>query len=237
VCAAVFAGGLTLHLMVDGAGLLDSVWFDLAFAWMYSVPLWASVTAWLAAGDAPPLPARPRTRSLARETLVARFLGAAAVLGLLAALREGETHLWLPLCVAAAALAWIADVADVAPDEKYAVEWLRWAVRRTLGVLLTFHYVCLAWIFFRAQTFDGALAVLQRLGAGEYDTPNIIPSIQVALLVAALAHFYAPRTFAWWRDRFVTAPAMLQGAALAAAALILRELAVPHIVPFIYFQF
>jgi alkylation response protein AidB-like acyl-CoA dehydrogenase len=85
--------------------------------------------------------------------------------------------------------------------------------------------------------FDGALAVLQRLGAGEWDTPNIIPSIQLALVAAALAHFFAPRTFAWWRDRFVTAPAMLQGAALAAAAIALRELAVPHIVPFIYFQF
>ncbi len=110
-------------------------------------------------------------------------------------------------------------------------------MKRGLGVVLVFHYVCLAWIFFRAQTFDGALAVLRRLGASEWDTPNIIPSIQLALVAAALGHFFAPRTFAWWRDRFVTAPAMLQGAALAAAAIALRELAVPHIVPFIYFQF
>ena len=64
-----------------------------------------------------------------------------------------------------------------------------------------------------------------------------MPTIQLALLASALAHFFAPRTFAWWRDRFVAAPAMLQGAVLAAAALVLRELAVPHIVPFIYFQF
>jgi D-alanyl-lipoteichoic acid acyltransferase DltB (MBOAT superfamily) len=237
ICLAIFGAGLTLHLVVERMGGLGSVWADLALAWAYCVPLWAAITAWLAAGEPPTMPARPRTRSFARETLIARFLGAAAILGLLAALREGERSLWLPLCVAAAALAWIADVADVAPDEAYAHRWLRWSVRRALGVFLTFHYVCLAWIFFRAQTFDGALAVLSRLGAGEHDTPNIIPSIQLALLAAALAHFYAPRTFAWWRDRFVTAPAMLQGAALAGAALVLRELAVPHIVPFIYFQF
>ena len=237
ICAGIFGAGLTLHLVVDRLGGFGSVWADLGLAWAYSVPLWAAITAWLAAGESPTMPARPRTRTFARETLIARFLGAAALLGLLAALREGERSLWLPLCVAAAALAWIADVADVAPDEAYARRWLQWSVRRALGVILTFHYVCLAWIFFRAQTFDGALAVLSRLGAGEYDTPNIIPSIQLALLAAALAHFYAPRTFIWWRDRFVTAPAMLQGAALAAAALVLRELAVPHIVPFIYFQF
>jgi hypothetical protein len=206
-------------------------------AWAYSVPLWAAVTGWLAAGDPPAMPARARTRSLAREVLVCRLVGAAAVLALLAAMQWNESHLWLPMAIAAAALAWIADVAEVAPDEAYARRWLPWALRRAVGVILTFHYVCLAWIFFRAQTFGGALAVLRRLNAGEYDIPNIIPSIQLALLVALLAHFFAPRTFSWWRDRFVTAPAILQGAALCAAALALRELAVPHIVPFIYFQF
>ena len=233
VCVVVFSAGAAMHLAAREAALWSSVWVDLILAWSYSVPLWAALTAWLAGGDQPAVAGRP----MPQAPLVARLLGAAAVLGLFAALRDGASQMWLPLCVAAAALAWIADAAEVGPDQASASRWLGWAVRRGLGVVLVFHYVCLAWIFFRAQTFAGALAILERLAALEFDVPNIIPAIQLALVAAVLGHFYAPRTFAWWRDRFVTAPAVLQGAALAAAAVVLRELAVPHIVPFIYFQF
>ena len=34
-----------------------------------------------------------------------------------------------------------------------------------LGVLVTFHIVCLGWILFRAETFPMAMEVLQRAGA------------------------------------------------------------------------
>ena len=100
-----------------------------------------------------------------------------------------------------------------------------------------FAYVCLAWIFFRAQSFAQALAVLRRLGAHEYDHPNLIRVVLTALVAALVAHWFAPRTFAELRRRFVAAHPIVQGLALAAAALVLRELAHPKIVPFIYFQF
>ncbi len=236
-CAVVFALGVTVHLAAREAALWETVWIDLALAWAYTVPLWAAATAWLAGAEAPPVTGRP----MPQATLVARVLGAVAVLGLFWAMQEGKSHLWLPLCGGAAGLAWLADAASVGPDQASRARWTAWALRRALAVVLTFHYVCLAWIFFRAQSFDGALAVLAQLARLEFDPfediPNIIPSIQLALAAAALAHLYAPGTFAWWRERFVAAPAVIQGAVLAAAAVILRELAVPHIVPFIYFQF
>ncbi|MBZ0233541.1 MAG: hypothetical protein K8M05_14545, partial [Deltaproteobacteria bacterium] len=236
-CAVVFGAGLAMHLAAREAGLWETVWIDLTLAWAYTVPLWAAATAWLASGEEPPVAGTP----MPQATLVARGLGAVAVLALFWAMREGESHLWLPFCVAVAALAWLADATSVGPDRASRTRWAAWAIRRAVGVVLVFHYVCLAWIFFRAQSFDGALAVLEQLARLEFDPfediPNIIPSIQLALAAAALAHLYAPRTFAWWRERFVAAPAVIQGAALAAAAVALRELAVPHIVPFIYFQF
>ena len=121
------------------------------------------------------------------------------------------------------------------------VRWLVWAGRRALAMVMVFHYVCLAWVFFRAHGFANALAVLERLGAGEWspwtDMPNLIPAIRLALLLALVAHFFAPRTFAWLRDRFVTTPPPVQGLVLAACALVLRELSNPTVVPFIYFQF
>ena len=46
-----------------------------------------------------------------------------------------------------------------------------------------------------------------------------------------------PISFGELRRRFVAAHPIVQGLALAAAALVLRELAHPKIVPFIYFQF
>ena len=117
------------------------------------------------------------------------------------------------------------------------MRWGQWAVRRALAVILIFHYVCLAWIFFRARDFDNALHVLERLGAGEWDAPNLVPAIRLALVAALIAHFFAPRTFTWLRDRFVAASAPAQGLVLAACALVLRELSNPTVVPFIYFQF
>ena len=52
-----------------------------------------------------------------------------------------------------------------------------------------------------------------------------------------LCHFFADGTFRWLRERFVALPAWAQGALLAAAALVLRELGHTKLVKFIYFQF
>jgi alginate O-acetyltransferase complex protein AlgI len=231
--AVVFGVGFAMHLAAREAHLWQSVWIDLALAWAYSVPLWAALTAWLADGEEPTLQGAPQPHI----AMAARIFGAIAVVALFGALHDGLSSTWVPLCLLAAALGWLADAAESGGLDSANARWLAWAFRRALGIILVFHYVCLAWIFFRAQTFHGALAVLTQLAALDGGTPNIIPSIQLALVAAALTHFYAPRTLAWWRERFVTAPPVIQGAALAVAAVVLRELAVPHIVPFIYFQY
>jgi hypothetical protein len=100
-----------------------------------------------------------------------------------------------------------------------------------------FHYVCLAWIFFRAPTFPEALAVLEQLGKWETDHPNLVPLVTAALTAGFACHCFAEGSFRWLRDRFVALPVIGQGLVLAAAALLLRELGQPKIVPFIYFQF
>ena len=230
-CAAVAVGGVSFHLLV--ARWFTSPWADLILAWAYLVPLWAAVTAWLASGDAPTMSGRPRPTA----ALALRVLAGGAVLGLLVALHQGASGWWLPLALVVGAATWAADVVSVGPSQDDVRRWGWWAARRALAVVMVFHYVCLAWVFFRARDFGNALAVLERLGAGEWDTPNLIPAIQLALIVALIAHFFAPRTFAWLRARFVAAPPLTQGLILAACALVLRELSNPTVVPFIYFQF
>ena len=76
---------------------------------------------------------------------------------------------------------------SVGPSRDELRRWAGWAARRGLAVVMVFHYVCLAWVFFRAKDFGNALAVLERLGAGEWDAPNLIPVIRLALVVALIA--------------------------------------------------
>jgi alginate O-acetyltransferase complex protein AlgI len=116
-------------------------------------------------------------------------------------------------------------------------------LRRALAVILVFHYVCLAWIFFRAAdteemtAFDNALAVLRRLGEGSTDHANVLPIVTCALAVGFATHFFADGSFAWLRRRFMQMSTLTRGLLLVGVCLVLRELAHHDIVKFIYFQF
>ena len=115
--------------------------------------------------------------------------------------------------------------------------WLLAALRRTIAVVLVFHYVCLAWVFFRATSFDNALAVLRQIADATTDHANLVSIVTTALVVGFACHLFPDGSFRWLRRRFVGLPAPARGVLLAAAALVLRELAHHEIVPFIYFQF
>ncbi len=232
-------------------------WPQLVVVWLYATPLWAVLTAWLGAerpAEPDPVPQRPPWRwtwatvSWLPRAIVVRAKPAAgtsgpwlpeilrlamcaAGAGFLAALVYADTWTWIPL----ACLTWaFALAADVVERGGFAVWQL---LRRALAVVLVFHYVCLAWVFFRASSFDNALAVLQQIAGGELDHPNLVPIVTTALAVGFLSHFFADGSFRWLRDRFCAMPPIAQGAVLAVAALILRELGHTKVLPFIYFQF
>jgi D-alanyl-lipoteichoic acid acyltransferase DltB (MBOAT superfamily) len=104
-------------------------------------------------------------------------------------------------------------------------------------VLLTFHYVCFAWVFFRAATFGHATLLLGRIARLVPGHANLPSSVLVLLAVAMAAHF-TPR--AWYeraREAFVRAPAVGQGVVLALAALAIHHAAAAKVQPFVYGQF
>jgi hypothetical protein len=235
-CALAFVlGTLLLRYVLPDLG----AWPSLVLAWAFTAPLWAVATAWL--GEAREAPARaPREAPavsgdlrLAVEAL--RIAMCAAGVGFLAALEYAEPWTWIPLVLLTWGLALAADVLErgTADLERRAIAMLR----RAAAALLVFHYVCFAWIFFRAPSFHEALAVLGQIGKWETDHPNLVPIVTVALTVGFACHFFAEGSFRWLRDRFLALPAVGQGAVLAAVALVLRELGQPKLVPFIYFQF
>jgi alginate O-acetyltransferase complex protein AlgI len=110
-------------------------------------------------------------------------------------------------------------------------------LRRALGVLLTFHYVCFAWVFFRADSFAKAIAVLKQIGTLTTFHPNLPAPVLAALAAGAIGHALPDDAFARLRERFADLPAPAQGALLFAAAVALREVSTSASVPFLYFQF
>ena len=108
---------------------------------------------------------------------------------------------------------------------------------RAMMVVLTFHYVCFAWIFFRAPTFKQALLVLRQIAAGTTFHPNL-PPLLAGLLVVALGSHYVPEDlYLRIRRAFTDLPAPAQGVFLFLVAIVLHEAASAAAVPFVYFQF
>lgn len=108
---------------------------------------------------------------------------------------------------------------------------------RVLGVVATFHYVCFAWVFFRAPTFDEAARVLGQIAGGGVSLLNLHASVAWTLLAGFALHFCRRAWFERALALFTRLPSPAQALALFAFALLLKRLAVSEVVPFIYFQF
>ncbi len=105
---------------------------------------------------------------------------------------------------------------------------------KVLAILLTFHLVCLAWVFFRAQDLSAALDVLRRLPGSDW--PAWQPSVVLAFVLGFGTHFLPDRWKRGVRHGFVELPPVVAG---AAASVCLGVFAYSKVVgvPFIYFQF
>ncbi|HQY60596.1 MAG: MBOAT family protein [Myxococcales bacterium] len=126
--------------------------------------------------------------------------------------------------------------------------------RQALAVLATFHFVCVAWIFFRAQTFAQAkLLLLRTVGVREVmdpvttelktvlsftlTTPNLSAKVLLALALGFVTHFLPRRAYEGAYEAFRRSPAVLQGVMLAVVAYALHLAAGAKSEPFVYGQF
>jgi len=108
---------------------------------------------------------------------------------------------------------------------------------RWIGVLLTFHFVCAAWVFFRAATLAHAALVFEQVARGNWAMDHITST---AVFVLSLAALLVVTPGAWegrLRGAFVRAPALLQGVVLAAMAMGLHWASGAGSEPFVYGQF
>ncbi|MBI2709952.1 MAG: MBOAT family protein [Actinobacteria bacterium] len=111
----------------------------------------------------------------------------------------------------------------------------RWTpVRRWL---VTFHIVCFAWIFFRAESFGLAWQVLGRLATG-WGVGTLVKPMVVFTIVAMIAAQFVPSTLVErGQVLFSRTGPVVQGVTLALGFLVIDALGPTGVAPFIYFQF
>jgi alginate O-acetyltransferase complex protein AlgI len=231
----------TVAIAAIGAGAHCAIgalhgWADLALSWLYLTPLWAALSVVLSSRAA----SRPWRRIAVsschrRFARLCRWTMVALAVGLLLALRFDASALWAPVV----ALILVTATAAASLDAGIELSWhnAHSGLCRGAATSLVALYVLVAWVFFRATSFANALDIFRRIAALEWDHANVSPLVVVSLAAAAASHLFPDRTFAWLRERFMSLTPLSTGLVLAAVALVLRELAHPHIVPFIYFQF
>jgi alginate O-acetyltransferase complex protein AlgI len=120
--------------------------------------------------------------------------------------------------------------------------WRRWDVATLptwLGALLTFHAVCLGWVFFRAPTFTAAGTLLGRMLGGSAPGAQAALGPEGARALWVVALFFAAHAAARLLGRRAWTPeavALGRAAVACVAAVVLLAAARPP-QPFIYFQF
>lgn len=129
--------------------------------------------------------------------------------------------------------------------------WVRWRKTRqtpgaaskgslpgkVLGTLLTFHFVCLTWIFFRAESVPQAVEVLRQIGSHTLGAENLSARVLLVMGAAVLLHCLPPSLFDRSEKLTTRLPFWAWGGALAGLVLIIQNLAGKGSAPFVYGKF
>ena len=111
-------------------------------------------------------------------------------------------------------------------------------MRRALRWLVTFHVVCFAWIFFRAENFTVAWSLIGRFVTGWGMHSTLVTGLAIFTIVAMLASQFVPEPVMQnVQARFSRFPVVAQGATLAVCFFFIDKLGPQGVLPFIYFQF
>jgi alginate O-acetyltransferase complex protein AlgI len=102
----------------------------------------------------------------------------------------------------------------------------------------TFHFVCLGWVFFRAESFAGAFGVLGRLLTGWGVGPALVTPVLVLVIAGSLLMQYLPHHPAQHLQvAFSRLRPWAQGVGVAMVLSAITILGPQGVAPFIYFQF
>ncbi|WP_380877890.1 alginate O-acetyltransferase [Sphingomonas sp. DBB INV C78] len=106
-----------------------------------------------------------------------------------------------------------------------------------VAIFITFHIVTLGWIFFRAETFDGAIAFLGGIGRGDWGATVATPLALLLILFGMMIHFTPPQLAHNIAIRLRSVPALLLGLGTGVVILLIDAMRFEGVAPFIYYQF
>jgi alginate O-acetyltransferase complex protein AlgI len=110
-------------------------------------------------------------------------------------------------------------------------------VTRLLQWALTFHVVCLAWIFFRSESVGTAFEVIGGIVAGSQPNELVTTLLVATVGLMLLSQLVPPRAVERVQARFTLLGPGLQVALLAGALTVIDVLGPDGVAPFIYFRF
>ncbi len=107
---------------------------------------------------------------------------------------------------------------------------------RLFGIALTFYWVCIAWIFFRAPSFSSATTMIKSfVGFRSFGTESLEPHLFLWFIPLALCHYLAYKGVAW--KTIDQMPDWLCAIAYGVATALMLLFVPVEYKPFIYFQF
>ncbi len=116
------------------------------------------------------------------------------------------------------------------------------AFTRFVSALLTFHFVCLCWVFFRNSSFEAAIGMLRQITTSLH--PELLPQVAsgywraLSLILLGYALHFAPDSWERRARHIVTSLPLVGKAALMAGLIyLIMQTKGSAIQPFIYFQF
>jgi D-alanyl-lipoteichoic acid acyltransferase DltB (MBOAT superfamily) len=115
-------------------------------------------------------------------------------------------------------------------------------LRRMLGIVFTFHFVCFSWIFFRAETFEIALSMIRQIFT--FFHPEIIVDVLsgyklvfVVMFIGFVLHFMPKKLENKFADYTIKLPLIWKAIAVTAIIVFIMQIKSSEILAFIYFQF
>lgn len=126
---------------------------------------------------------------------------------------------------------------------------LYFSVGRRLSRIFIFHFVCLAWIFFRAGAMGASIAPLETTLlllsqiAGNFQLDLLLPFLEAyprvwaLILLGFVLHFIPQRLYLRLEQQFTRSPLVVKSMSLALIIWLVIQTASAEVVPFIYFQF
>ena len=110
------------------------------------------------------------------------------------------------------------------------------------GIIITFHFVCFTWIFFRSASFSNAMDMLHQV-AFKFNV-GIIPQlisgyweVFALMLLGYVMHFIPKNIENGFSSLIVKSPFVIKAAVLLILIFIIIQIKSSDIQPFIYFQF